>query len=427
MKVLAVILLIIFSNNSILHAQHYLSLDTAVNEALENNPEINAARAMWMAKSKVPSQVSTLPNPVIGLKYRNASFSEFTLGQDPMTNIQTYFRQEVPFPTKLFSKGDIAREEAEAERWRADDTSRKIIANLKQQYFQWLFISKALDITRKNKDLMKTFVETAETRYEVGMGIQQDVIKAQVELSGLIERLEHLNAKKLIAKAKIKELLGRPQHDDIGMPQELELREFHLNIEELSELAGRQSSELQAVSTMVDSKREQLQLAQAQYLPDFMIEGAYMSRDGGDEELDSIWEVGVGLRVPLYFWRKEKPGFEQALLQVQSAEQTFENRTNSVQFDLKDNYISAKTAYKLIDLYENGIIPQSKISLESAVAGYQVGDVDFLTLLNSQITLFNFEIEQERQIMLYRTALARIEQITAQDLILQRDGKEVER
>ena len=84
-------------------------------------------------------------------------------------------------------------------------------------------------------------------------------------------------------------------------------------------------------------------------------------------------------------------------------------------FEIKDKYISASTADRLMGLYKDGIIPQSQISLESAISGYQVGDVDFLTLLNNLITLFNFEIEYYKQLAEHEISVAMLEQISGVD------------
>ena len=105
------------------------------------------------------------------------------------------------------------------------------------------------------------------------------------------------------------------------------------------------------------------------------------------------------------------------MLEVSEAQENYESTKNSLLFEVKDNYITATTAEKLVELYQTGIIPQSTLSLESAISGYQVGNIDFLTLLNNLITLFNFELEYYGQLAEYQKALARIEEIAAIDLI----------
>jgi outer membrane protein TolC len=69
-----------------------------------------------------------------------------------------------------------------------------------------------------------------------------------------------------------------------------------------------------------------------------------------------------------------------------------------------------------MSLYQKGIIPQTRLSLESAISGYQVGTVDFLTLLDNLVTLFSFELEYHNQLADYEKALARIEELSGIDL-----------
>jgi len=123
-----------------------------------------------------------------------------------------------------------------------------------------------------------------------------------------------------------------------------------------------------------------------------------------------MWQVRVGFIVPLYFWRKEKFGVEEALYQLEEMKEEYNNTTLNISFTVKDKYITAKTSEKLLDLYSKGIIPQATLSLESAIAGYEVGKVDFLTLLDNLITLFNYELAYYTQLTEYQKALARIEE-----------------
>jgi len=417
MKFLFILSILFLYSINIANAREHLSLNSAIEEALENNPEIKAARANWKAKSKIPSQVSTLPNPTIGVRFKNVGFSEITLGDDPRTDIQAFLIQEIPFPGKLSSKKKIALELSESQKWAVDSTSRKIIADLKEQYYNWFFVSKSIDITKRNKDLLEQFVKTTEVKYEVGKGIQQDVLKAQVELSIFIQRLELLTMKREIIEASIKKNLNRPQSSDIGIPENIEKSTLNISLDQFYDIAKNKSPGLKEKSKIVASEEEELKLARKQYYPDLVLQATYFNRNGGSQELGDLWQVGLGLKVPLYFWRKEKLGVQEAEHNLIEVMQSYEDTSNKIQFEIKDSYITAITAEKLMGLYKNGIIPQSRISLESAISGYQVGDVDFLTLLNSLVTLFNFEIEYYKQLSAYQTSLARLEEIAGADLM----------
>ncbi len=398
-------------------AAETVKLASLVEEASENNPVIKASKARWEASTMRPSQEGSLPNPIVGGRIKNVSFSDITIGEDPRSDIQAFVSQEIPFPGKLSTKEEIAQQESDAQRWLSDATSRKVIADLKEAYFDWFFINKSIEITNRNKMLLQKFTKIAEVKYEVGMGIQQDVLKAQVEVSGFIERLELLAKRKEIVETKIKKILNRPLDSPLGEPEEITKSELTTTLAEITDATSEYAPLLKSSAEIVDSSEESLKLAKKQYLPDFILGATYFNRDGGNGDLDDIWEVSLGLRVPLYYWRKERFGVREAALEVSEAQKSYESTKNNLLFEVKDSYMTATTAEKLIELYQNGIIPQSTLSLKSAISGYQVGDIDFLTLLNNLITLFNFELEYYGQLTEYQKALARIEEIAAIDLI----------
>jgi len=149
-----------------------VKLSSLVEEASENNPVIKASKTKWEASIMRPSQEGSLPNPIIGGRIKNVSFSDITLGEDPRSDIQAFVAQEIPFPGKLSSKEKIAQKESESQRWLSDAISRKIIADLKETYFEWFFINKSIEITNRNKELLQKFTKIAEVKYEVGMAIQ---------------------------------------------------------------------------------------------------------------------------------------------------------------------------------------------------------------------------------------------------------------
>jgi len=211
--------------------------------------------------------------------------------------------------------------------------------------------------------------------------------------------------------------LNRPLDSPLGEPEEITKSELTTTLAEITDATSEHAPLLKSSSEIVDSREESLKLAKKQYLPDFILGATYFNRDGGNGDLDDIWQVSLGLRVPLYYWRKEKFGVREATLDVSQARENYESTKSNLLFQVKDNYITATTAEKLIELYQTGIIPQSTLSLESAISGYQVGNIDFLTLLNNLITLFNFELEYYQQVTEYQKALARIEEIAAIELI----------
>ncbi len=421
-EICATLFLILFLTQS-LSAQQVETLDSLVNEALRNNPEIKAAKAKWGASTKRPTQEGTLPDPMIGIDWQNVSFDSITLDEESNSMLKFSFEQEIPFPGKLSSKEKIAARESEAEEKSSQATERRVIADLKAAYYDWYLSKKAIEITEKNKKLLEKFTRIAEVKYEVGKGIQQDVLKAQVETSKIIEELEVFKQKKEIIEARIKSMLNRPQDSPLGNPEDIEKTPLTMTSEEVSKITKENAPLLAMKEREIARGEEALNLAQKELYPDFVVGASpgIMGRAGNG--VDGIWEVSLGLKVPLYFWRKQKPGIEEAALELKGAQEEYGATNQELSFNVKESYLNARTSENLMNLYQKGIIPQSRLALESAISGYQVGAVDFLTLLDDLMSLFSFELEYHRQLAEYEKALARIEELSGVELTHQSESK----
>jgi outer membrane protein, heavy metal efflux system len=185
-------------------------LEQLIDEALKNNPEILAARERWRAAQARPSQVRTLPDPEISFSQRNIGSDYTTLGKEPMSNVGASFVQKIPFPGKLTLRGEVAEKEADREESSLEAIKYNIRSRVKVAFYDLYFVYKSIDTIEKDKDILEKFEKTAETRYEVGKGIQQDVLRAQVEISRLIDRLNILDLRKESLNAIINAQLNRP-------------------------------------------------------------------------------------------------------------------------------------------------------------------------------------------------------------------------
>jgi cobalt-zinc-cadmium efflux system outer membrane protein len=416
MKILLGMLIVTVFLGANSYANQPVRLESLVEEALQNNPDIKAARARWEASTKRPSQEGSLPDPTIGVRWQNVEFDRITLNEFGNSMLRFPFTQELPFPGKLSLKEKVAKQKAGAQEQSYEAVLRKVTADLKQAYYDWYLIVKSIEITQNNKELSQKFLKISEAKYEVGLGIQQDVIRAQVEVSKFIEQLEILRQQKGVIESKINSILNRPPVDTLGAPEDLEKPALNLTAKDLYNLIEDNSPILKMREKIVESETEALNLAKKQYYPDFSIgvSPGIMGMMGGG--IQGIWEVDVGLRVPLYFWRKQRFGVQEAALELSAAREEYSSEKQDILFMVNDNYLAAKTSENLVDLYKGGIIPQSTLSLNSAISGYEVGDIDFLTLLNNLTTLFNFEIEYYRQLAQYHKAIARLEEITGVEL-----------
>jgi outer membrane protein TolC len=389
------------------HAEDTVTLRSLIQEALRENPQIKSAKASWNASEAVPEQVSTLPDPMIMLGVKNIG-SKYSVGTDPMSMIDFGFTQRVPFPGKLTLLGKMAGKTAEAVKEEYRAVVLNVIAGLKTAFFDYYYIEKSIETVNKTIELLKQLEKTAEIRYEVGKGIQQDLWKAQLEVSRLKERLEVLKQIEGSTIAVINSILNRPYDSVLGQPSDLELTEFNFNIENLQEMAIKNSPELKKTERLKEKNQYGLTLAKLQYLPDFSLTLGYGERNS----LESMWTALVGIELPLYFWRRQNYAVREARANLVSSEEAYNNAKKILESEIKSTYLELTTSKKLIELYRDAIIPQAKGALESSMAGYAVGNVDFLTMVTNAITLLDYEIEYLKKFTDYEKAIAKLEALT---------------
>jgi outer membrane protein TolC len=388
------------------------SLQSLVQQLENNNPEILAARFRFDAATKRPSQVTALPEPKLTLANLGVGQPFSRLGVSEFAYRGIGVSQEIPFPGKLSLAGEEARREADSERQNYRSMVLEKTSQLKSAYFDWYFVVKSIEITAKNRDLLDRLEQIARARYAVGKGIQPDVLKAQVEVSGLVQQLELLGQKKLLAEARIRSLLN--SEVPLGQPADIRQTAVPLKLESILQMVESQSPRLQSEQAMVQSRAVGIDRARKEYKPDFSV--AFQWQHTASQFPD-YYMATAEITLPVYFARKQRLGVEEAQARLQEARENYQATRQDLVFAAKDKYFTAMTSEKLLALFQSGIIPQSSTALESALSGYEVGNVDFLTLLNNSITLLNYEMQYYEQLTKHEQALAELEPLVGVELI----------
>ncbi len=389
-----------------------LKLDALIAYAREHNPEIRASASRWQAAQARPSQAGSLPDPMLDVAYHNESFNELTLGESDFAFVRIGASQEVPFPGKLGLKREIASSESEQMREEARRVELDVISRLKIAYAEYAHLQELLDLLQRNTALLQKFARTAEAKYAVGQGIQQDVLKAQLELSLLTDRETSLEQRRQSETAEIDALLDRPPAAPLGKAEHLEERHLTRSLEELTAAAEAHAPEVQTAQWQVAGGESSVALARREYLPDFVVRADYMNKAA----LEPEWEVGVGVKVPLYFASKQRAGVDEAAATLAAARFARDNASLTVQSRVKDLYARAHAAERLIALYHTTVIPQAHLALESATSAYEVGKVDFLTLLNSFTVVLEYEMRYHEELSNFQKATAQLEAVVGEPL-----------
>ena len=402
-----------------------VNLDFFVKEALQNNPDyLSAKDRLHSAQSQIP-QAGALPDPNLGFAVMNLPINSFEFNQEPMTGKKVSLMQMFPFPGKLGLKEDIAVSQAKVIEFQVEELKNNLIKNVKLTYYNLFFVEKSLDIVEKNKVLLKQFISVAETKYSVGKGLQQDVLKAQVEFSKLNDKLISLNQKQKQLVFQLNKFL----HTDIKTPvpklPELNNTELNFSLENLQELGLDYPPLLKSWIALTEKATSVTKLAKKGYLPDFRLGVAYTQRADllSGKKMYDFFSAEVKMSLPLYFYKKQSKKVEETQQLISSVEEKYQAVKNEVFFQIENNLTELKKNEQLVDLYKTGIIPQASQSLNSAMSGYQVDKVDFLTLINNQMTLFIYEMEYFRVLTDYEKSIAQLETAVGKELVTKKEAK----
>ncbi len=401
----------------VLHPHRASAVDAVITlkdleaEALQNHPDIRTAEKRSESANEKKSLASAMPDPMIGYMVQNVgSPGTWSVGKEEMSMQGVIFSQEIPFPGKLGTRGRAAGMEAERTEDAARETRLRVLAGLRSAYYEYYLAYKTADILDETKELMKNFQRIAETRYSTGQGMQQDVLRAQLEVSMLLDKIAEQEQKKDAQAAVISKLAGRDPMAPLGRPADLVVTTFDRSQDDMAAMALKHSPFLEGRRRMVDQGKEELSLSKREYLPDMVVSGGWFSRG----ELPEVWQASVMFRVPLYFWNKST-GVRAANADLRSAEYDYEAARLEVLARVKDLYSSIKTSEHHLHLYEAGIIPQARLALQSATTNYQVGKADFLTLLDSESLLLKYQLMQQEELVNWNKYLSMAGELTGEE------------
>lgn len=371
-----------------------LTLEALLADIRRSNPEVLAADARYGAMRQRPIQEGTLPDPTLGAKYHNESFDRFTLGSSEFTYYEFSVEQEVPFPGKLGLKETIAVREAERERSMRDATTLSVMARGAAAYFDLAVVDRTVQLLHESRETLTLIAAQASTSYEVGVAAQQDVLRATQEGLQLDARLTLAAQKRIAAESALNAILNRAPDVPIGHTQ------WPITVPRLESFAALQSK-LSEQAPDVKAAREDVlraeatvDLAHREFYPDFAVMGAYSNK----ARLEPEWEVGVAVKVPLYFWRRQQPALAEADLNRVSAEHLQRNVQISLAAKLRELHAMADASQRVVDLYANQLIPQAELTLSSARTSYSVGRVDFMTVLNAFMMLVEYRMREAEEL-----------------------------
>lgn len=392
------------------------TLQGLVRELERNNPALNAARRAVDASLARIAPAGAPPDPTLAVGYmgswRRPPF--FPSASAPNSFRQVGVSQEIPYPGKLTLRRQVAATEAESERWNSEAVRRQLIAELKGAYVEFVYVTRSLNILQRNKDRLEQFRQIAESQFQVGRGLQQDVLKAQVEISMILERQALFTQQREALRAQINGLLFRAPDTPLEEAPEYDASALAWDLDGLRARVQQYDPELRRDERVIDRGQQALALAKRDVLPDFAINVTTQKFTG---DMPWMYGVDVMVRLPVFWQRKQRPLIAEAAAALEGGRRQRDNTLATAVAQTTSEYLAATTSRRLAALYADSTLPQARLALESSLASYQVGRVDFLSVLTNFITVLTYELNYEEQRARAAQALARLEPLTGLELV----------
>ena len=390
------------------------SLHELVIEAGQKNPQIAASFHAWQASRNVPKQVSALPETQLSVQqfsvgsprpfagYSNSDFAYIGFGAS----------QDIPYPGKRQLRARVAEHEADSMEAQTDSVRRTVVGNLKMVYFRLAYIQQTLGVLQKSDELLNQVQEATEARYRVGQGNQQDVLKAQLQHTKILQEIAHHHQEEGLLEAQIKQLLGRPQESADVVAETLSVRSLPYSATELLQRAREQNPDVHSKQASIQQQDTQVELAHKAFRPDFNVQYAYQHTNGDTRD---YYMATFGIRLPNR--GRQKAELAEAQQNQERARKELDAESQRVLSEVQQQYVRAKTSEERLKIYSDGLVPQAETTFRSALTAYQSNRQDFESLLSGFLDVLNLDLEYRSELVEHESALAELERLTGVDVL----------
>lgn len=406
-----------------------LQLGTVYDELRTTSPRIQAAEALARAaRARIPG-AGLPPDPQVQLGWMNYELPALkpmeVLG---MTQLQVM--QMLPIGGKLGLSKNIARSRATAQSERAQETWWEVRSQAAMPFYELYRADQSLAVMRETLRLLADIHEITAVMYRVGNGNQTDVLRAQVEIARMTEDTLRMQAMRSGMSARLNAVLDRPHQAALASPALPGFPRYVPSLDSLEQLAYATRPMLKAGAAELSAAESMERLARKELLPDLQLGVQYAQRGktgidmarsstGGTERMGSLM---IGASVPVFARSRQLKGREEATAMRQMAASELAAMRADTRGVVGERYADLVRARRLADLYRSTIIPQARAAVSSALAAYRVGKVDFMTLLDNQMTVNKYRQELSTLEAEEGRAWAELEMLTGTELIETRES-----
>jgi outer membrane protein TolC len=417
-RILVISLSIIFinisfaQNSGVNDARGNESLKDLIDKAIEVSPKIKMLEMKKLAASNRIEQNSNLPDPMLTLGFVNLPVNSFSFTQEPMTGKIIGLSQAFPFPGKLSEQADVNKKDVDIVEQEILDAKNEIRKNVIKSFNEIVYFRKAIEIANANKDLLNNIAEVVRTKYSVSTASQQNLLKVELEITNLAEKIEDLHSKENSQLAVINALLLRPSNSSIDTINIQDINYQQLTVDALVDSAIKYRPFLEGIKEAKQKETLKNSLAGYEYYPNFNLALQYSFRDKIEKTntpLDDFFSVMIGISLPLNYGGKVSSKVEETEAMQNLYDEQYQVSLQVLRSSFGFSIAKLNSLQKRIKLISEGSLIQANENLKSTLTSYQVGQVDFLNVIDAQNSLLKIENDLYRLKTDYLNEIAEIE------------------
>lgn len=390
-------------------------LDHYLEYAVRHSPKLESSYYRWVSELERSKYVGALPDPFL-------SYSRFMENVETRVGPQEHrfgLRQTYPWFGVLGARKETAFESSNAAFMRFREARLNLIYRVKSAYYELYYLGRLIQLTRENMELLTFWESVARVKYKVGLKQHPDVIKAQVELGILEDRLLSLERGLEPARANLRAALNVADATTIPVPTAIEVVETELQGDSIIRLAHSGNPGLASVKHIIEKERAGIKLAGKSSYPNFTFGVDYIiTGDAIDPSMPESgkdpWSISIGLNLPIWFG-KSKARKQEARARLHSAQESYDSEENQLTWMAEQKTFEHNDALRKLRLYRDGLIPKAEQSLNAFYTAYQAGEADFLSVLDAQRQLLEFQLQYERSLTDLASRKAELDMLTGNE------------
>jgi outer membrane protein TolC len=388
-------------------------LEVLLIEGLQNNLQLQSLSAQVEQFKQEIGFAGAWEDPRIGLGLLNVPTDTFSLDQEPMTQKQISIAQKLPLFGKLDLKSKRAAILALRQQIILEQKRLEVARRITASYYDLTYVRSSLDTNAKLTDLVGGLLQVAETRYATGKALQQDVLQAQVELSKLLDDKISLKSRERMLEARVNALLSRDRFAPVRTGALPDLAEIRLDPKRLQQIGLAQNRAIAVTRVEIDQAELEVELARKQYWPDMDLRFAYGQRDEDltGRDLPDFVSGQVIFNVPLWQNKRQDSQLEAARQKHQAAVKAHENLVRALPFRIDELVSAIEDTQQNMTLFRDALLVQADSWAESALVSYEVGKLEFNSMISAQLRQLQFELQTLRYKTTVLQNLAELDEI----------------